>query len=68
MTHMMGKWSRARNAECGWLQEENRIVKDIVGWKKSAARAPSPSPTDSEEEETDSLEEDEAEDEEDPDM
>ena len=68
MTRVVGKRSRARNAERGWLQEENRILKDIVGWKTSAARAPTPPPTDSEEEETDSVEGDEAEDEEDPDM
>ena len=67
MSQLMGKWSRARDAERGWLQEENRILKDLVGWKRSATRAPSPPPTDSEEE-TDNLEEDEAEEEDAPDM
>ena len=27
MCHLMGKWRRARDAERGWLQEENGIVK-----------------------------------------
>ena len=42
------------------LQEENRILKDLIGWKRSKTRAPSP-PMPPSEQETDSLEEDEAE-------
>ena len=67
-TRMMDKWNRARNAERGWLQKENQLLKDIVGWKKPKPMDPTPPPSDSEEEATDSLEEDEAESEEDPDM
>ena len=68
MTRVMGRLNRARNAERGWLQEENRLLKDIVGWKKRKPKDPTPPPSDSEEEETDSLEEDELESAEDPDM
>ena len=55
MTRMMNRLTKARNDERGWLQE-NRILRDIVGWK-NASRAASPPPSPSEEE-TDSLEED----------
>ena len=68
MTHLMGKWDRARNAERGWLQEETQLLKDIVGWKKRKPRDPSPPASDPEEDETDSLEEDELEDEDNADM
>ena len=60
MTRLMGRRSRERDQERGWLQEENRILKDLIGWKRSHRRAPSP-PKSSSGEETDSLEEDEAE-------
>ena len=55
------EWAKARNAERGWLQEENQFLKDIVGWKKRKPREPSPPRSDPEEDETDSLEEDELE-------
>ena len=56
MTRLVNRLTKARNGERGWLQEENRILKDLVGWKRSASRAASPPPS---EEETDNLEEDE---------
>ena len=69
MTRVMGRLNRARDAERGWLQEENKLLKDIVGWKKRKPRDPTPPQSaDSEEDETDSLEEDELESETDPDM
>ena len=58
MTRMIGRLTRARDDERGWLREENRILKDLVGWKKSGSRVASPPPSSSEEE-TASLEEDE---------
>ena len=60
MSRMIGRMTRARNDERGWLKEENRILKDLVGWKRSASQVAPPSPA-SPEEETDSLEEDEEE-------
>ena len=56
--------------ERDWLQEENRLAKDIVGWKKRRPppRETSPPRSDPEKDETDSLEEDELKDEDDPDM
>ena len=68
MTRVTGKLNRARNAERGWLQEENKLLKDIVGWKKRKPKDPTPPPSDPEEDETDSLEEAELESEADPDM
>ena len=62
MTRTMTRLTKARDDERGWLKEENRILKDLVGWKKSASRAASPPPSSSEEE-TASLEEDEDEEE-----
>ena len=59
---MMNRLTRARNDERGWLQEGNKILRDLVGWKRSASRAASPPPSPSEEE-TDSLEEDQIEEE-----
>ena len=67
MTQLMGEWNKARNAERGWLQEENQLLKDIVGWKKRRPREASPPVSDPVEDETDSLEEDELEVEDDPD-
>ena len=58
MSRMIGRLTRARDYERGWLREENRILKDLVGWKKSGSRVASPPPSSSEEE-TESLEEDE---------
>ena len=40
MTRVMGKLNRARNAEREWLQEESKILKDLVGWKKRSPRDP----------------------------
>ena len=63
----MGKqqraWEKARNSERDWLQEENRLLKDGLGWKKRRpqSRERSPPRSDPEEDETDSLEEDEPE-------
>ena len=60
MTRMMSKMTRARNDERGWLQEENRLLKDLVGWKRAGPRVATPPPSSSEEE-TESLDEDEQE-------
>ena len=57
---MIGRMTKAQNDERGWLREENRILKDLVGWKRSVPRVASP-PSASSEEETASLEEDEEE-------
>ena len=62
----MYRLTKARNEERSCLQEENRILKDLLGWKRSSQRARSP-PRSDEEEETDSLEEDEAEEDDMPD-
>ena len=59
---MIGRLTRARNDERGWLMEENRILKDLVGWKRSGSRVASRPPSSSEEE-TESLDEDEVEEE-----
>ena len=57
---MIGKMTRARNDERGWLQEENRLLKDLVGWKRAGSRVASPPPSSSEDE-TESLDDDEQE-------
>ena len=60
MSRMIGKMTKARNDERGWLQEENRLLKDLVGWKRVGSRVATPPPSSSEEE-TESLDEDEQE-------
>ena len=61
----MGKqqceWEKAKNTERDWLQEENRFLKDVLGWRKRRPPSRKRPPPDSEpvEEETDDLEEDE---------
>ena len=52
--------TRARNDETSWLMEENRLLKDLIGWKKVESQV-APSPSSSSEDETESLEEDEQE-------
>ena len=51
MSRVIARMTRARNDERGWLREENRILKDLVGWKRPGPRAASPPPSSSEEEE-----------------
>ena len=58
MSRMIGKMTRARNDERSWLQEENRLLKDLVGWKRAGPRVATPPPSSSEDE-TESLDEDE---------
>ena len=60
MTRAVGKMTRARNDEKNWLMEENRLLKDLIGWKKVEPQV-APSPSSSSEDETESLEEDEQE-------
>ena len=61
---MIGRMTRARNDERGWLREENRLLKDLVGWKRAGSRVASPPPPSSSEDETESLDDDEEEEEE----
>ena len=60
MSRMIGRMTRARNDERGWLREENRLLKDLVGWKRAGSRVATPPPSSSEEE-TESLDDDEQE-------
>ena len=60
MTRMMTRMTRARNDEREWLQEENRLLRDLVGWRRAAPRVAEP-PPESSEDETESLDEDEQE-------
>ena len=60
MTRAVGKMTRARNDEKNWLMEENRLLKDLIGWKKVEPQV-APPPSSSSEDETESLEEDEQE-------
>ena len=65
MSRMIGKMTRARSDERNWLQEENRLLKDLVGWKKVGPRVATPPPSSSSssssEDETESLDDDEQE-------
>ena len=60
MSRMIGRMTRARNDERNWLQEENRLLKDLVGWKRAGPRVATPPPSSSEDE-TESLDDDEQE-------
>ena len=57
MTRAVGRMTKARNDKEGWLMEENRLLRDLIGWKKVEPHA-APSPRSSSEGETESLEED----------
>ena len=59
---MMSRMTRARNDEREWLQEESRLLRDLVGWKRAVPRVATP-PPESSEDETESLDEDEQEEE-----
>ena len=65
MSRMIGRMTRARNDERNWLQEENRLLKDLVGWKRVGPRVATPPPSSSSssssEDETESLDDDEQE-------
>ena len=58
MTRAVGKMTKARNDKEGWLMEENRLLRDLIGWKRVESQA-APSPRSPSSEETESLEEDE---------
>ena len=60
MSRMIGKMNKAQNDRQTWLQEENRLLKDLVGWKRAGSRVATPPPSSSEGE-TESLEDDEQE-------
>ena len=60
MPRMIGRMTRARNDERNWLQEENRLLNDLVGWKRVGPRVATPPPSSSEDE-TESLDDDEQE-------
>ena len=60
MSRTIGRVTRARNDERGWLREEKRLLKDLVGWKRAGSRVATPPPSSSEEE-TESLDDDERE-------
>ena len=60
MTRAVGKMTKARNDKEGWLMEENRLLRDLIGWKKVESQA-APSRSSPSDEETESLEEDDQE-------
>ena len=60
MTRAVGKMTKARNDKEGWLMEENRLLRDLIGWKKVEPRAATSQDSPSEDE-TESLEEDDQE-------
>ena len=60
MTRAVGRMTKARNDKEGWLMEENRLLRDLIGWKKVEPQA-APSPRAPSEDETESLEEDDPE-------
>ena len=55
------EWEKAKNIERDWLQEENKLLKDVLGLRKRRPPSRERTPPESEpvEEETDSLEADE---------
>ena len=60
MTRAVDRMTKARNDKEGWLMEENRLLRNLIGWKKIEPReAPSPRPPSAEA--TESLEEDDPE-------
>ena len=60
MTRAVGKMTRARNDEKNLLMEENRLLKDLIGWRRVESQVDPQQPSSSEDE-TESLEEDEQE-------
>ena len=60
MTRAVDRMTKARNDKEGWLMEENRLLRNLIGWKKIEPRE-APSPRSPSAEATESLEEDDPE-------
>ena len=60
MTRAVDRMTKARNDKEGWLMEENRLLRNLIGWKKLEPRE-APSPRSPSAEATESLEEDDPE-------